>query len=63
MNYEDVPFAGKIPIPEDDCEQAFFDTFPSCFEPNKAALQIWTIAWQTSRIKTLEEVRALIRNS
>ena len=63
MNYEDVPFAGKIPIPENDCEKAFFDTFPTCFNPNDVAMQIWTLAWQTSRIKTLEEVKQIIRNS
>ena len=63
MNYEDVPFAGKIPIPENDCEKAFFDTFPACFDPNDAAMQIWTLAWQCSRLKTLEEVKAIIRNS
>lgn len=63
MNYEDVPFAGKIPIPENDCEKAFFDTFPTCFNPNDTAMQIWTLAWQTSRLKTLEEVKQIIRNS
>lgn len=63
MNYEDVPFAGKIPIPENDCEQAFFDTFPTCFNPNDEAMQIWTLAWQTSRIKILEEVGQIICKS
>lgn len=63
MNYEDVPFAGKIPIPENDCEKAFFDTFPTCFNPNDTAMQIWTLAWKTSQIKTLEQIRQIISNS
>ena len=56
MNFEKIPFAGDMAVPEDECEKQFFETFPDVFNYNEVALKIWSLAWSKSRIHTLEEI-------
>jgi len=61
MNYEPIPFAGEMAVPENECERQFFETFPDVFNPNDVALRAWSLAWSKSRIHTLEEVEAKLK--
>jgi len=38
MTEEQVPFAGNIKVPSDDCEEAFFAVYPDFFYEGSTAL-------------------------
>jgi len=61
MIFEQIPFAGKMAIPEDECERQFFETFPDVFIHDSIALKVWTIAWIKSRMFTLKDMEAEFR--
>jgi len=60
MQFEKVPFAGDMAIPEDICEEKFFETFPDVFNHNEVALKVWGMAWSENRIDTQQEVQELL---
>jgi hypothetical protein len=48
MKSEGIPFAGEMKVPENDCEEAFFQRFPDFFYESSTALTLWTMAWQAA---------------
>ena len=48
MTSEDIPFAGNVKIPENDCEEAFFAIYPDFFYENSTALTLWVQGWQAA---------------
>jgi hypothetical protein len=60
MQFEEIPFAGNMAVPEDICEEKFFETFPDVFNHNEVAIKVWRMAWSKSRIYTLEQVQELL---
>jgi hypothetical protein len=48
MTSEDIPFAGNVKVPSDDCEEAFFALYPDFFYENSTALVLWVQAWQAA---------------
>ena len=48
MTSEDIPFAGNVKVPSDDCEEAFFAVYPDFFYKGSTALNLWTQAWQAA---------------
>jgi hypothetical protein len=48
MTSEEIPFAGNVKVPSDDCEEAFFALYPDFFYENSTALVLWTQAWQAA---------------
>lgn len=48
MTSEDIPFAGNVKVPSDDCEEAFFAVYPDFFYEGSTALTLWTQGWQVA---------------
>ena len=46
MTSEDIPFAGNVKVPSDDCEEAFFVLYPDFFYEGSTALNLWIQSWQ-----------------
>jgi len=49
MKSESIPFAGEMKVPENDCEEVFFQRFPDFFYEGSTALTLWTMAWQAAQ--------------
>lgn len=49
MKSEGIPFAGEMKVPENDCEEVFFQRFPDFFYEGSTALTLWTMAWQAAQ--------------
>ena len=48
MTDENIPFAGNVKVPSDDCEEAFFALYSDFFYEGSTALNLWTQAWQAA---------------
>ena len=48
MTNEEIPFAGNVKVPSDECEEAFFAFYPDFFYEGSTALTLWTQAWQAA---------------
>jgi len=60
MTSEDIPFAGNVKVPSDDCEEAFFAVYPDFFYEGSTALNLWTQAWQAA-LDHIENKKPLIQ--
>lgn len=48
MTDENIPFAGNMKVPSDDCEETFFSLYPDFFYEGSTALALWTQGWQAA---------------
>jgi hypothetical protein len=60
MTNEEIPFAGNVKVPSDDCEEAFFALYPDFFYEGSTALNLWTQAWY-SALDWVEDNKKLIQ--
>jgi hypothetical protein len=60
MTEENIPFAGNVKIPSDDCEEAFFAAYPNFFYEGSTALNLWTQAWQAA-LDNIEYKKSVIQ--
>ena len=60
MTNEEIPFAGNVKVPSDDCEEAFFALYPDFFYEGSTALTLWTQGWQAA-LDNAENKKPLIQ--
>ena len=48
MTDENIPFCGKMKVPSDDCDEAFFVLYPDFFYEGSTALNLWIQSWQAA---------------
>jgi hypothetical protein len=60
MTEENIPFAGNMKVPSDDCEEAFFALYPDFFYEGSTALTLWVQAWQAA-LDNIEYKKSVIQ--